>query len=108
MQSSSHLKSHWSQHLDAWRASGLSQNAYCQKHGLRPNQFTYWKRKLTTPSVDSENKPSAPDCAFIPLTVNGAPPAASGLSLRLPNGCELSGIETRHLPIVTQLIEVLR
>ncbi|WP_428635189.1 IS66 family insertion sequence element accessory protein TnpA, partial [Sedimenticola sp.] len=35
---------HWAEHLQAWRESGLSQQAYCQQQGLKPHQFWYWKR----------------------------------------------------------------
>ena len=103
----SQLEGHWKQHVDTWCSSGLSQNAYCRDHGLRPNQFSYWKRKLMTPTVDQVSTSCTSPSAFIPLTMSGANSTANGLSLRLPNGCEFSGIEAQHLPIVTRLIEVL-
>ena len=36
----------WNKHLEKWELSGLSQNEYCRRNDLRPNQFTYWKCKL--------------------------------------------------------------
>ena len=36
----------WTKHLEKWELSGLSQNEYCRRNDLRPNQFTYWKSKL--------------------------------------------------------------
>ena len=98
------LEDRWSEHLNTWSSSGLTQVAYCREHGLRPNQFTYWKRKLTAPDADEMPTPCTNTPSFVPLTVNSS---HSGLCLRLPNGCELSSIETQHLPIVTQLLEVL-
>ncbi len=100
------LQDHWKHHLDAWSTSGSSQNAYCQAHGLRPNQFTYWKRKLIQPNSDHPTKPYTDSPAFVPLAINHRA-SSNSLCLRLPNGCELSGIEAQHLPIVTQLLEVL-
>ena len=39
-------KRFWQVHIRAWSKSGLSQNEYCRRNGLRPNQFCYWKKKI--------------------------------------------------------------
>ncbi|HOA53955.1 MAG TPA: hypothetical protein PKI05_17005 [Thermogutta sp.] len=36
----------WAERIEAFLASGLSQRAWCQEHGLRQNQLGYWLRKL--------------------------------------------------------------
>ncbi len=36
---------HWRAHVEAWRASGLSQRAYCADHDLLPHRLSYWSRK---------------------------------------------------------------
>jgi hypothetical protein len=36
---------HWRAHVEAWRASGLSQRAYCAQHHLSPHRLSYWSRK---------------------------------------------------------------
>ena len=36
----------WEQIIAEWETSGLSQKAFCQKHGLSHYLFTYW-RKIT-------------------------------------------------------------
>lgn len=36
----------WRAHLEAHRASGQTQAAYCQTHGLDPRHFSVWKGKL--------------------------------------------------------------
>lgn len=106
--STSQLKDHWTHHIEAWQASGLSQNAYCREHGLKSHQLCYWKRKLTTAKVDAGVVSSVYSKAFVPLTVNtNASQSYQSLCLRLPNGCEFLGIEARHLPIVNQLLTVL-
>jgi hypothetical protein len=38
----------WQAHLDAWRASGLSQSMYCKKHGLSLSSFGYWLHRPVT------------------------------------------------------------
>ena len=99
---------YWGQHVESWQSSGLSQNAYCQKHDLKPSQFSYWKQQLTTLNETHPPKSSTSLSAFIPLSIdNNTPLSTSGLCLRLPNGCELTGIEAEHLPTLTRLLEVL-
>ena len=93
-------------HIDAWRSSKLSQNACCREPHLRPNRLGYWKRKRTTPDTDQNPKTPAPAPAFVPLAVDNRH-VSQGLCLRLPNGCELFGIEAQHLPLVTRLVEGL-
>jgi hypothetical protein len=33
------------EHVGAWRASGLSQRHYCEKHNLRLNSLAYWIKR---------------------------------------------------------------
>lgn len=35
----------WNDHLRAWRGSGLSQIAYCDRHGLKVASLAYWLGK---------------------------------------------------------------
>jgi hypothetical protein len=47
----------WSQHIDAWRTSGLTQAQYCRQHGLAAKSFSFWLRRRRAeesapPSVD--------------------------------------------------------
>ena len=39
---------YWQRHLDRWERSGLSQAAFCRRHGLKAVTFGWWKRKLAT------------------------------------------------------------
>jgi len=34
------LSARWKQHIEDWRASGLSQAEYCRRHGLNANTFS--------------------------------------------------------------------
>lgn len=38
----------WQEHLDAWKAGGQNQSAYCRRHQLSFHSFRYWKKKLST------------------------------------------------------------
>ena len=37
---------YWSEHIAAWRGSGLSQGAYCRRHGLSQSSLSYWLKRL--------------------------------------------------------------
>jgi transposase-like protein len=39
-------KESWKHHLRAQERSGMSQAAYCRKHGLDKKQYYYWKRRF--------------------------------------------------------------
>ena len=36
----------WENHIESWKAGGLSQARYCRNHQLKPHRFVYWKKKL--------------------------------------------------------------
>ena len=94
----------WQKHLQSQRESGLSQQAYCQQHGLKSHQFWYWKRKLEGPKRQS-TKPSS--SVFVPVSL-ASPVSNPGLSITLPNGISLSGIAEHNHHIVQQLMKVLK
>jgi hypothetical protein len=39
------LPQQWRQHIEDWRNSGLSQQAFCRDRNLSFNQFHYWRKK---------------------------------------------------------------
>jgi hypothetical protein len=41
-----HDRNYWRHHVEAWRASGLSQGQYSKKHGLRKRTLGHWSWKL--------------------------------------------------------------
>ena len=93
-------RSFWQGQVADWQASGLTQKAYCEEQGLRYTAFGYWVRKLRREAEPSPGK--KPTC-FVPVV----PDTATGLSLALPNGLEIRGIDSGNLPLVRQLLEVL-
>ncbi len=36
----------WQTHVDACRVSGISQKAYCERHGITPKTFRKWRARL--------------------------------------------------------------
>ena len=49
------LREVWAERIEDFRASGLSQWAWCREHGLRPNQLWYWLRKFETETNQPQN-----------------------------------------------------
>lgn len=35
----------WEEQNRFWQESGLSQSEYCKRHGIRPSQWFYWRRR---------------------------------------------------------------
>jgi hypothetical protein len=72
-------QTHWNEHILAWRASGLSQVAYCTRHGLKLTTFAYWLGKA---------RRQATALTLVPLqlgpAVNGPVLSGAGWRLELP------------------------
>lgn len=97
----------WKLHLVQWQASGLSQAKYCRQQALHPNQFSYWKRKLSVACnpVELESKAGF---TRVQVATDSITPSSSGLSLRFSDGLQLTGIAQNTMALTMQLIEVLR
>ena len=35
----------WKEQIRFWQESGLSQSEYCKRHGIRTNQWFYWRKR---------------------------------------------------------------
>lgn len=97
------LSKEWRQHIDAWRASRQSQQAFCKQHDLNYHRFTYWRRKFQDQAHQENPRRSS---SLVPVTYLQEP-EASGLSLHLSNGMRLSGITSGNLHVVQQLLSRL-
>ncbi len=97
------LSGYWQKHVDTWRISGQSQQAYCKAHDLSYHRFVYWRRKYEARST-VDRRPSS--SALVPVTFR-PPCTASGLSLVFPNGVELRGLSEDNLSLAQQLADRL-
>jgi transposase-like protein len=93
-------RDYWQSQIDAWQSSGQSQQAFCRVHDLNYPQFVYWRRKFRQSATPSSAKASSGFVSVVP-TMSAV---AGGLSLVLPNGVELRGIETANLDVVLRLL----
>ena len=98
------LAARWRPLVEAWRGSGQTQKAFCRENDLRYDQFAYWQRKLSPRDGGNRQWPSS---ALVPVSL-ASREAAAGLSLVLPNGMELRGLTRDNVPVVQQLLAVLR
>ena len=63
----------WQQHLTDWAQSGQTQRAYCDQHGLKLANFSYWRKHQGTAKTSSKliALSAAPSSASVQLTVSG-------------------------------------
>lgn len=105
-QSSQDKASFWSNHLHAQRESELTQQAYCKQHTLKPHQFWYWRRKLQG-SGQSQIPDKSVNRRFVPIKV-ATSSLDKCLTITLPNGTRISGIEQHNHLLAQQLIGALK
>ena len=99
---SEQLSRYWQEQITAWEQSGQSQKTFCEQHELNYHRFGYWRRKFLGQSQSGLKSTSG----FVPVhPVPGR--TSSGLSLTLPNGVLIQGIEPHNLVVVRQLLQQL-
>ena len=96
----------WQNHIAQWQLSGLSQANYCRQHNLAIHQLSYWKGKL----LASQPLPTKSPSGFTRVQISdlATPPTSSGLSLCFRDGTQLLGMTEATLPLIRQLVEILR
>ena len=97
-------RSHWKQHLERWRCSGMTQKAYCQQHELSSHRFTYWKKRFAQTQTG---------ITFVPVKIRrclALPPERQASCLRVIVDSDLQ-IEIGSdfdAPLLRRLITTLR
>ena len=93
-------RDYWQSRIEAWQLSGQSQKAFCRAHDLNYPQFVYWRRKFRQHTAPASAKASSGFVSVVP-TMSAVD---SGLSLVLPNGVALRGLEASNLDVVLRLL----
>jgi len=77
----------WQRHLDGWKRSGLTQVAYCARHGVSIKTFTRWRSKALK---DGQDGPAA--LTLVPVSLSRSP-IGGGIQIHSPGGwrIELTG-----------------
>jgi len=88
----------WTDHSEAWKASGITQRAYCEQEGISYRSFVYQHNRLMSQSKKA------------PLNFIEAKPESTvisrhtgGLQLMLPNGIRIS-IDAEINPVLLQTV----
>lgn len=96
----------WQQHIEAWKSSGKTQQAYCDENNIKPTQLWYWNRRLNPKTIDA--KPAVTQkkrsFAFVPVHIDTCNANDQGLIIALPNGLVIRGITAQTMPLLKNLI----
>ena len=90
------------EHLEAWKASGLTQSEYCQQNNIKTHIFTYYKSKL------GYGQPKTRQNTIVPVQIVSEQNHSSGISIQLAEDLTIliaPGFEPQTLQ---QLINLLR
>lgn len=99
-------KHFWSEHLEQWQSSGLSQAAYCRKHDLCQQKFSYRKRQVDTLYAGKAEKSAGFVRAEVAPLVSSS--SGTGLSLRFNKSICIEGITADNVMLVQPLLSLLR
>ena len=93
-------RDYWQWQIEAWQLSGQSQKGFCRVHDLNYPQFVYWRGKFRQHTASPSSKALSGFVSVVP-TMSAVD---NGLSLVLPNGVELRGLEASNLDVVLRLL----
>lgn len=88
----------WKDHSEAWKVSGITQQAYCEQAGISYRSFVYQHNRLMSQSKKAPLNfiEAKPESAVISSH-------ATGLQLLLPNGIRI-GIGAEINPVLLQTV----
>jgi len=88
----------WNDHSKAWKASGITQQAYCEQESISYRSFVYQHNRLMSQSKKAPLNfiEAKPESAIISSH-------AAGLQLMLPNGIRI-GIGAEINPVLLQTV----
>ena len=70
----------WSEHIEGWKESGLTQRAYCERESISYDTFKRWRHRLRR---DAVMRGSAP--RLVPVRVGASPaPRSTATEPRFP------------------------
>jgi hypothetical protein len=97
------LADYWRGHVEAWRAAGDSQAAYCKSNELIYHRFVHWRRKFEGNADRAAKQLKGGGFAAVVCDQS----IDTGLALSLPNGLVLRGICAGNVSVVRQLLDQL-
>lgn len=94
----------WRHHIRQWQDSGLSKMRYSRENDVPYHQLIYWCDKL----CQSSETPEEANSKFVSVAVAPAEAReAATLSVKLPNGICITGVNQETVDLVPQLLRCL-
>lgn len=100
----SSLQQTWQHHVEAWQTTNLSQAQYCRTHDLDQSQFSYWKRKFNRTNSVAKSVTSKFALAQVETVTEHV---SSWLTVTLPSGAQVEGIDECNAHVAVKLIECM-
>ncbi|OED42557.1 hypothetical protein AB833_05980 [Chromatiales bacterium (ex Bugula neritina AB1)] len=94
----------WQHHIKSWQDSGTSKMRYCRDNELVYHQLIYWNEKFR--QLDESGKDTQSGFVNVSLASAQSQPGAM-LSIELPNGICISGVNNETIGLVPQLLRNL-
>ncbi|MFC5077535.1 hypothetical protein VTH8203_04544 [Vibrio thalassae] len=99
-----HSSQVWQHHVNDWQKGDLSQAQYCRSHGLDQSQFSYWKCKFTRTKSVTQSVTSKFALAQVETVTRQV---SSLLTITLPSGTQIEGIDENNAHVAAKLIECM-
>jgi hypothetical protein len=93
----------WHEHIATWRSSGLSGQAFCNRHDLSYHRFIYWRAKQAKAGSDLEDTA----VGFARVAPSLAVRTGAELTLSLPNGVSITGLHAGNIDLIGPLLRQL-
>ena len=97
-------KTNWRALVEDWQASGLSVSQFCRQHQVPEHQIHYYRHKYFPSSSMLSSKPTSK--GFAQVTMASSLPSST-LTVRLPNGVEVSGFSSQPPLWIADMIKAL-
>ncbi|AWX99110.1 hypothetical protein A8139_15525 [Marinomonas primoryensis] len=91
----------WRAQVTAADAAAMSSARFCKENDLNYSQFMYWRQKLQAPLTSAPEKKAS---GFVKVEPSLGP-LGSGLSVSLPSGMQIHGIDSTNVTLVRQLLD---
>jgi|GEM_PF-849166 len=90
----------WREHSDAWKTSGLTQEAYCAHQGISYRSFIYQHKRMAIKAERTRTGMRFVKATPEAVSINNQ---VAGLQLMLPNGIRI-GITNEVNPVLLQTV----
>lgn len=78
-------------HIETYKSSGQTVNAYCKEQGLAPSKFYYWQKRLKFSSAEKGFTQVSP---ISPITA----------TIHFPNGVHISFVSLVSTSVLKELV----